>query len=178
MESVVAEGPPDMQPEPGKEPVHSLLPFQRSLLQEQLQEDGLTVLASGLGLVQAAAALLRLQAAARASAPTGDGGVLLIVGGQPWQRDALCRLLACADPGAPPPAEVTAEVPATERGSLYRSAACLFVTTRILVVDLLSGRLQPTEVVGLLVLNAHRWVGKNGGGWARLLQAGLTYTPF
>lgn len=54
------------------------------------------------------------------------------------------------------PAEVTADVAATERASLYASRACLFVTTRILVVDLLSGRVSADQIAGLLVLNAHR----------------------
>jgi DNA excision repair protein ERCC-4 len=54
------------------------------------------------------------------------------------------------------PAEVTAEVSAAERQALYASASCLFVTTRILVVDQLSGRIAAGQVVGMLVLNAHK----------------------
>lgn len=54
------------------------------------------------------------------------------------------------------PAEVTNEVPAAERQALYSTASCLFVTTRILVVDQLSGRITADQVAGMIVLNAHR----------------------
>ena len=39
---------------------------------------------------------------------------------------------------------------------LVMHRSCLFVTTRILVVDLLSGRLHGRHVSGIVVLNAHR----------------------
>eukprot|EP00887_Chlorella_sp_A99_P005233 scaffold1.g5233.t1 len=147
-----------------------LLPWQRAMLDELLEEDGLCVLAAGLGMVAAATVLLRLQQAARQQA--GQQGVLLVIGAHPWQRDALQRELTrlnaaiAADAGAAgldtaaaagaPPAEVTADVPSQERTSLYASHAVLFVTTRILVVDLLSSRVRPADIAGLLVLNAHR----------------------
>lgn len=54
------------------------------------------------------------------------------------------------------PAEVTNEVPAAERQAIYSTASCLFVTTRILVVDQLSGRITADQVAGMIVLNAHR----------------------
>lgn len=59
---------------------------------------------------------------------------------------------------------MTADVPAGERQALYAARAALFVTTRILVVDLLSGRLHGDQIAGMLVLNAHRWVGGRVGG--------------
>jgi ERCC4-related helicase len=73
------------------------------------------------------------------------------------------------------PGEVTAEVAAAERAALYATRPCLFVTTRILVVDQLSGRISGDQIAGMLVLNAHRWVrrrgaasgGGGGGGRAR-----------
>lgn len=65
---------------------------------------------------------------------------------------------------------MTADVPAAERQALYASRSCLFVTTRILVVDQLSGRVSGDQVAGIIVLNAHRWVGQWLGcplaGWA------------
>lgn len=61
------------------------------------------------------------------------------------------------------PEEITNEVPAAERAALYHSASCLFVTTRILVVDLLSGRVAAKDIAGLLVLNAQRWARGRAG---------------
>jgi len=47
------------------------------------------------------------------------------------------------------------------------------VTTRILVVDLLSKRLSAAEVAGAVVMNAHRVTDTSGEGFAvRLLRAG------
>lgn len=51
---------------------------------------------------------------------------------------------------------MTADVPAGERQALYSSRSCLFVTTRILVVDQLSGRINGSQIAGIVVLNAHR----------------------
>ena len=46
------------------------------------------------------------------------------------------------------------------------------MTTRILVVDLLSGRLNGRQVSGMLVLNAHRVAENSGEGFAvRLFRA-------
>jgi DNA excision repair protein ERCC-4 len=51
----------------------------------------------------------------------------------------------------------------------------MFVTTRILVVDLLSGRLSPNDVAGIYVLNAHRVTDSSGEGFVvRLFRTGGT----
>ena len=55
------------------------------------------------------------------------------------------------------PADITNEVPALTRIELYGSRPCLFVTTRILVVDMLSRRVQGRHISGIIVMNAHRW---------------------
>jgi DNA excision repair protein ERCC-4 len=48
-----------------------------------------------------------------------------------------------------------------------------FVTTRILVVDMLAGRLAPAQIAGMLVLNAHRASETSGEGFAaRLYRSG------
>lgn len=59
---------------------------------------------------------------------------------------------------------------------LYSAAASLFVTTRILTVDLLTERLRTNgddqQVAGLIVLNAHRATDDSGEGFAvRLLRS-------
>lgn len=73
-----------------------LLPFQRALVEELLEEDGLCVLSPGLGLHQVVAVLLRLQDA-RLRQP-GQRGCVLVLGAAPWQRDALRRELLRIDP--------------------------------------------------------------------------------
>jgi hypothetical protein len=44
------------------------------------------------------------------------------------------------------PVDVTNETPAAARMQLYQTQSCLFITTRILVVDFLVHRLQPSQV--------------------------------
>ncbi|GAB4818898.1 hypothetical protein N2152v2_005944 [Parachlorella kessleri] len=183
----LAEEQPTETREQGREVLlNMLLPFQRSLVGDLLQEDGLCILAPGVGLHQVVAVLLRLQDA-RLREPS-QRGVVLVLGAAPWQRDALRQELARVDPAAGGldsegahtaggaarlPAEVTNEVPAAERSTLYHAHACLFVTTRILVVDLLSSRLAARDIAGLLVLNAHRVSDSSGEGFAtRLFKEG------
>ena len=47
--------------------------------------------------------------------------------------------------------EVNNETPAAARAELYRSRSALFMTTRILVVDFLNRRLQPSQVCRFLL---------------------------
>lgn len=98
-----------------------LLPFQRAMLEELLEEDGLCVLSPGLGLHQVVAVLLRLQAARRLQ--PGQAGCLLVLGASPWQRDALRRELARIEPAI---AARAAEVlgPAAGRGSAGARGLC------------------------------------------------------
>ena len=53
------------------------------------------------------------------------------------------------------PVEVTNETPSAQRIELYRSRACLFVTTRILVVDLLSARVHGNQALSYILI-VHR----------------------
>lgn len=45
------------------------------------------------------------------------------------------------------PLDVTNETPAAARVQLYQTQSCVFITTRILVVDFLVHRLQPSQVL-------------------------------
>jgi len=155
-----------------------LLPFQRTVIEQVLEDDCLCILAPGLGLHQIVAVLLRLQDV-RVQSPD-QGGSVLIIGASPWQRTALSSELSRihpetdrtrpstlrpTDPLPPLPAEVTADIATAERLRLYNSCSCMFVTTRILVVDLLSGRLSPNDIAGIYVLNAHRVTDSSGEGF-------------
>lgn len=44
------------------------------------------------------------------------------------------------------------------RSEVYQTGGVLFVTSRILVVDLLTKRLSPDHVSGIIVSNAHKYV--------------------
>lgn len=168
-----------------------LLPFQRTIIEQVLEDDCLCVLAPGLGLHQIVAVLLRLQDV-RLQSPDQRGSVL-IIGASAWQRTALRHELARihpekdrtrpsslrpSDPLPPLPAEVTADIATAERLRLYNTCSCMFVTTRILVVDLLSGRLSPSDIAGIYVLNAHRATDSSGEGFVVRLYRNGNSTGF
>lgn len=52
--------------------------------------------------------------------------------------------------------EVDNQFSSHERLALYRGGGCLFVTSRILIVDLLNERVPLGQVSGIVVCNAHR----------------------
>lgn len=64
------------------------------------------------------------------------------------------------------PFDVTNEVSAAGRIELYRSKPCLFVTTRILVVDMLNARIQGQHIAGMVIMNAHRVTDASGEAFA------------
>lgn len=143
----------------------TLLQFQRLAVEQLLEEDGLCVLAPGLGLHQLLAVLLQLQDTRLRE--SGESGTAIIIGSNPWQRQSLRKELARIDETVRErskttkidfPAEVTADIPLQQRLELYRTQSCVFATTRILVVDLLTGRLEGGSIAGIYVLNAHRYI--------------------
>lgn len=72
------------------------------------------------------------------------------------------------------PVEVTAEYSGSDRAVMYaRGSASFFVTTRILVVDLLTKRLCASRVGRVVVLNAHRLRDESPEAFAvQLIQRG------
>ena len=64
------------------------------------------------------------------------------------------------------PYDVTNEVSAASRIDMYRSKPCLFVTTRILVVDMLNARIQGQHIAGMIIMNAHRVTDASGEAFA------------
>lgn len=142
-----------------------LLDYERTMIQDLIEEDGLCVTAWGLAWQKLVAVFIRLHEFQKP-------GPVLIIGAQPWQRELVCKELLRHEATATPPLDVNNEVPATERIEHYKANKCCFVTTRILVVDLLCGRVLPKQIAGFMVLNAHRVSETSGEGFAvRLYRA-------
>lgn len=74
----------------------------------------------------------------------------------------MCRILIYFAPklavAVPhhPPRHVTNEMSADTRNAIYLEAGVLFVTSRILVVDILLGKVPTDLIMGIVVLNGHR----------------------
>lgn len=139
-----------------------LLSYERNLLDQLIDQDALVILATGLGWQKLVAVFIRLH-------QHQQPGAVLILGCQPWQRKLINTELTRHHKAGPGllgadlvlPIEVNSEVPAAERVGHYRSSACCYVTTRILVVDMLSGRVAPGQIAGMLVVNAHKVGGES-----------------
>jgi hypothetical protein len=81
----------------------ALLPYERQIAEELIAEDGLCVMASGLGWHRIVAVFVRLCHYHRS-------GVVLVLGCQPWQRDLICAEVARHDPAVPHPVDINADV--------------------------------------------------------------------
>ncbi|KZV32244.1 hypothetical protein F511_29423 [Dorcoceras hygrometricum] len=119
-----------------------MVQFHQHIISDLLNEPngGLVVLSTGLGLPKLISALLSLHDPAQ--------GSLLLLSASSSQRSEIIL-------NHPEISEITSELPAHHRLSLYTSGRVFFITARILIVDLLTSRLPTTSVAGIVVLNAH-----------------------
>lgn len=132
-----------------------MVQFQEHIITELLEDSngGLVVTSAGLGLHKIISSLFLLHHHSQ--------GCLLILSATPSQKASILRNYEnvtqsqISDEVQNSPAEITSDLPANQRLSLYSSGGILFITSRILIVDLLTRRLPTTAVAGLVVLNAH-----------------------
>jgi hypothetical protein len=149
-----------------------LLPYQREILAEVIAEDALVVLGRGLGLHALLTELIRHY---RAPAGTMGIGLVRAMGAPPrlplvfllnvskdYQEHLEKDLSGGADGagggggGTPVIRFVNQEVSVGQRGAMYLEGGVVIATATILVMDLLSGRLKPQDIAGLVVSDAHR----------------------
>ena len=174
----------------------SSLQFHSDIVDELLERDGLTVMAEGMGLAESLAGLLHAHArehgavgsstfanllgtgketgddSAAAKPARSSSGAVLLLGVNDAQKRALRVHLRRISPGTPFPPEVTAEFAGGDRQSLYLRGGPMFVTTRIAAVDMLTERLPPARVAGLVVANGHRITDASGEAFVvRLFRA-------
>ncbi|KAG0301963.1 hypothetical protein BGZ98_007898 [Dissophora globulifera] len=127
------------------------LAFQKEIVAELVAEDGLLVMAKGLGLRNILGAFLQIY-----SQP--QNLVLLIntnAEEEATLRDDLLRSPSVGQGGAYF-RSITSEQSLAERSELYRFGGVMAITSRILVMDLLTSRIPVHLVTGILVANAHR----------------------
>ncbi|VDN03180.1 unnamed protein product [Thelazia callipaeda] len=124
-----------------------LLPFERNLMLDTYADDVLFIVASGLGLERLILHHLHLYS---------DPQLLVFVINTTPQDDEyfLCHLrnskIKC------PPKIITADCSTKDRESLYMEGGIQFITSRILMVDLLQERVPVKNVAGIIVHRAHQ----------------------
>ncbi|KAG9063825.1 hypothetical protein KI688_003937 [Linnemannia hyalina] len=128
------------------------LAFQKEIVAELVAEDALLIMAKGLGLRNILGAFLQIY-----SQP--QNLVLLINTNTEEEtalRDDLLRSSGIDKGGASHFKSITSELSLAERSDLYRYGGIMAITSRILVMDLLTGRVPVQLITGILVANAHR----------------------
>ncbi|KAF5488471.1 DNA repair protein rad16 [Colletotrichum fructicola] len=141
------------------QPVKLSLPleYQQTLFQELRNEDELVVLARGLGLMRLVTNLLHSYDAA-------GNNLIILVGAEDrennWIGEALAEHAAISmSPNARGLTVVNTDFTSVgAREKMYARGGIFSITSRILVVDLLTNLLDTEKVTGLVVLHADRVV--------------------
>ncbi|CAH8358096.1 unnamed protein product [Eruca vesicaria subsp. sativa] len=122
------------------------LKFHEQIISDLLEDSngGLVILSSGLSLAKLISSLLILHT-------PSQGTLLLLL--SPASQSLKSRILNQLS--SPPPPEITSDLPANHRHSLYSSGNPFFITPRILIVDLLTQRIPVSSLAGIFILNAH-----------------------
>ncbi|PSS22076.1 hypothetical protein M430DRAFT_65299 [Amorphotheca resinae ATCC 22711] len=142
-----------------QQPVRLSLPlkYQQELFQELRQKDELVILARGLGLLRLVTNLLHSYDAA-------GNHLILVIGAEErengWIGESLAEHAAISmSPKARGLNVVNTDVMSVgTREKMYAQGGIFSITSRILVVDLLTNLLNPETITGLVVLHADRIV--------------------
>jgi len=149
----------DTQPVQPVQPVKLSLPliYQQKMFEELRKDDELVVLARGLGLIRLITNLLHSYDAA--------GNNLIVIAGagdreNAWIGEALAEHAAISVSSRARGLTVvnTDFTSVSAREKMYAAGGIFSITSRILVVDMLTGLLNPETITGMVVLHADRVV--------------------
>jgi len=146
-------------PSDAQAPVKLSLPleFQQDIFNELREEDELVLLARGLGLLRIVTNLLH-------SYDVAGNNLILLVGADDrenvWIGEALAEHAAVSNaPKCRGLSLVNTDLMSVgTREKMYAQGGIFSITSRILIVDFLSGLLNPETVTGVVVLHAERVV--------------------
>ncbi|CAN7939277.1 unnamed protein product, partial [Ixodes hexagonus] len=125
----------------------SMLEFETQLFLDLHNEDGLVILAKGLGIERLLLSLIKVH---------NDPGNLVLVLGTTSQEEEFFISSLEADNVNPLPKSITADCSTKDRNDVYLAGGVLFVTSRILVVDMLMERIPIDLITGIIVYRAHK----------------------
>uniref|UniRef100_A0A131YWV5 DNA repair endonuclease XPF n=1 Tax=Rhipicephalus appendiculatus TaxID=34631 RepID=A0A131YWV5_RHIAP len=125
----------------------SLLEFETQMFLDLHNEDGLVIVAKGLGIERLLLSLIKVH---------NDPGSLVLVLGTTAEEEEFFISQLQADNVNPLPKSITADCGTKERTDVYLTGGALFVTSRILVVDMLMERVPIDLITGIVVYRAHK----------------------
>ncbi|KAL0106731.1 hypothetical protein PUN28_015343 [Cardiocondyla obscurior] len=123
-----------------------MLEYENQIFLEILQEDGLVIMAKGLGIETTFANVIK--------AYSDPGNLVIVLGTTNYDEHYLIDLLISYGTSRLPRI-VNADCPSNEREVMYLEGGVMFISGRILVVDLLKNRVPLHLVTGILVYRAH-----------------------
>ncbi|WFD42905.1 DNA repair protein RAD16 [Malassezia psittaci] len=137
-----------------------LLPYHRAILsklvpdqEDEEERDRLVVLAPGLGLRRVVATLLR--------AYYSPENLVVVVNASPRDVTAMNRDLMTLGLRHNTIKILHHEMPSRQRAEAYMDGGIMSVTSRILIVDMLSKRIPTAKITGIVVLHAERVTAKS-----------------
>ncbi|KAI9337340.1 hypothetical protein BD770DRAFT_422590 [Pilaira anomala] len=126
-----------------------MLEFQKQILTDIVEEDGLLITSPGLGLFDILCRFIRLY--------TAGNHLVLLLNTSTEQDDLLQeQLIAQGVSTQHLIRRIEYSTPAEKRSSMYRESGVFSITSRILAVDMLLERIPTALINGIIVYNAHR----------------------
>eukprot|EP00002_Diphylleia_rotans_P028659 TRINITY_DN5790_c0_g1_i9.p1 TRINITY_DN5790_c0_g1~~TRINITY_DN5790_c0_g1_i9.p1 ORF type:complete len:868 (-),score=195.83 TRINITY_DN5790_c0_g1_i9:150-2753(-) len=122
------------------------LPYHRDVMRQLIADDGLWILAKGIGLEELFFSLIKVYCHPQ---------TLVFVLNDVANFDSTAVMKMRESGVTHLPKVITNEINSQERQSIYATGGVFFVTSRILVVDLLNQRVPAVKIHGMIVLNAH-----------------------
>lgn len=123
-----------------------MLEYENQIFLEIIQEDGLVITAKGLGIETVFVNVIK--------AYSDPGNLVIILGTTDHDEHYFIELLKSYGTNTLPRV-INAECTSNEREVMYLEGGVLFISGRILVVDLLKNRVPLHLVTGILVYRAH-----------------------
>nr|CAD7600679.1 unnamed protein product [Timema genevievae] len=123
-----------------------MLEYENQMFLDILHQDGLVIAAKGLGLESVFLSLLKVYS---------DPGNLVVVLGTTGKEEEFYLSQLEAEGVKCLPKVITNEYNSAEREIVYLEGGVLFMSSRILVVDLLKDRVPVANITGFLVCRAH-----------------------
>ncbi|XP_053593687.1 DNA repair endonuclease XPF [Microplitis demolitor] len=146
-----------------------MLEYENQMFLEILQEDGLVICAKGLGMETVFTNILKVY--------SDPGNLVIVLGTIDYDEKYFIDKLKTMNVKSLPKI-VTAHNTSNEREIMYLEGGVLFISGRILVVDLLKNRVPLNLVTGILVYRAHGILNSYQEGFALRLYRQKNKTGF
>ncbi|CAG8758984.1 7545_t:CDS:1, partial [Acaulospora morrowiae] len=119
-----------------------MLEYQRKILEELFAEDGLLLMSRGLGLRRIICSILKTY--------SQEAHLVILLNSPASEEISIKEELAKMGVQKPGLRIVNNEMGTKERSELYLSGGIISITSRILIVDLLTKRIPPSIITGIL----------------------------